>query len=165
METINITSTIKEERYKELIPQIHALLHDESNPVANMANLSAALYQSFSNISWVGFYLYDSHSDELVLGPFQGKVACTRIGNGRGVCGKAFELKATIIVPNVELFPGHIYCDGGTRSEIVVPIVHQNTIIGVLDVDSYDLGSFDETDKIYLEQIVNSISFKLTGPT
>lgn len=165
MENISFSSTGKEEQYKELIPQIHALLHEESNPVANMANLTAALFQSFSNISWVGFYLYDPHSEELVLGPFQGKVACTRIGNGKGVCGRAFQIKETIIVPNVELFPGHIYCDGGTRSEIVVPIVHKNTIIGVLDVDSYDLGSFDETDKIYLEQIVNSISFKLVEHT
>jgi GAF domain-containing protein len=165
MEEISITSADKEERYRELLPQINALVHGETNPIANMANVAAALFHSFPNFSWVGFYLYDTHSDELVLGPFQGKVACTRIGKGKGVCGTSFQRNETVIVPDVEQFPGHIYCDGGTKSEIVVPIMLQHTVIGVLDVDSYELGSFDETDKKYLEQLVNSISNKIVHTT
>jgi len=163
MQEINITTAGKEERYRELLPQILSLVHDEVNSIANMANIAAALFHAFQNFSWVGFYLFDSRSGELVLGPFQGKVACTRIALGKGVCGTSFERNETIIVPDVEQFPGHIYCDLGSKSEIVIPVRHKHVLIGVLDVDSYELNSFDETDKRYLEQLVNSISSKIIG--
>ncbi|MHB1049782.1 MAG: GAF domain-containing protein [Bacteroidota bacterium] len=155
MEEIRSTAVTKEERYRELIPQIHSLISEESDPIANMANITAALKQAFTEFSWVGFYLHEDTSNELVLGPFQGKVACTRIGAGRGVCGAAFQRNETIIVPDVELFPGHIYCDGGTRSEIVIPVRHNKVPVGVLDVDSYALQCFDTIDQRYLEEIVD----------
>lgn len=154
MEEIRSTAVTKEERYRELIPQIHSLISEESDPIANMANITAALKQAFTEFSWVGFYLHESSSNDLVLGPFQGKVACTRIGVGRGVCGAAFQRNETIIVTDVELFPGHIYCDGGTRSEIVIPVRHNEDPVGVLDVDSYALHCFDSIDQRYLEEIV-----------
>lgn len=161
MEEIKISATAKQEQYEELIPQILSLVTDEPNHIANMANTVAALKQSFDRFSWVGFYLYDKLANELVLGPFQGKIACTRIGIGKGVCGTSFQRKETIIVPDVEKFPGHIYCDGGSKSEIVVPVFHQTHCIGVLDVDSYAYDSFDETDKKYLEQLLAAIAARI----
>ncbi|MEW6060569.1 MAG: GAF domain-containing protein [Bacteroidota bacterium] len=161
MEEIKIASATKQEQYEELLPQIVSLVDDEPNQIANMSNIAAALKQTFSYYSWVGFYLYDTQSNELVLGPFQGKIACTRIGVGKGVCGTSFQRKETIIVPDVEKFPGHIFCDGGSKSEIVVPIFHQSNSIGVLDVDSHSYDSFDETDKRYLEQLLAAVAAKI----
>ncbi|MBI2429277.1 MAG: GAF domain-containing protein [Ignavibacteriales bacterium] len=163
MEEIKVSAATKQEQYEELLPQITSLLNDEPNSIANMANVVAALKQTFDYYSWVGFYLFDKQSNELVLGPFQGKIACTRIGFGKGVCGASFQQKETIIVPDVEQFPGHIYCDGGTKSEIVVPIFLQSNIIGVLDVDSYAFDSFDETDKKYLEQLLATIAGRIAN--
>jgi len=161
MEEINISAGRKQEQYEELLPQIFSLVNDESNPIANMANIVAALKQTFDFYSWVGFYLFDSKPNELVLGPFQGKIACTRIGIGKGVCGSSFQRKETILVPDVEKFPGHIYCDGDSKSEIVVPIFHKEKIIGVLDVDSHSYNSFDETDKKYLELLLSQIAHSI----
>lgn len=161
MEEIKVLAVTKKEQYEELLPQIFSLVNDETNRIANMSNIVAALKHAFDYYSWVGFYLFDKQSNELVLGPFQGKIACTRIGIGKGVCGTSFQRKETIIVSDVEQFPGHIYCDGGSKSEIVVPIFHQSNIVGVLDVDSYSYNSFDETDKKYLEQLLTTITAKI----
>jgi GAF domain-containing protein len=150
-EDLNIQSGTKKEQYESLIPQIQGLLQGENNLVANLANISAALKEQF-NWWWVGFYWI--HEDELVLGPFQGPVACTRIKKGRGVCGGAWELGKTLIVEDVEKFPGHIACSSASKSEIVVPVYQQNNILGVLDVDSEHLSHFDEIDQLYLEKIV-----------
>lgn len=151
MEEINISSTAsKAEKYKQLIPQIEALVGDEVNLIANLANTSAALHYAF-NFWWTGFYLIKD--DQLVLGPFQGPVACTRIAYGKGVCGTAWKTKQTQLVPNVELFEGHIACSSETKSEIVIPILKNNQVVAVLDVDSENLSNFDEVDKTYLEQI------------
>ena len=144
----------KEFKYKELIPQIKALIGDEPDLVANMANISAALKTVF-NFFWVGFYLLKD--DELVLGPFQGPIACTRIRSGKGVCGTAWKKEKTVIVPDVNQFPGYIACSSLSRSEIVVPIFFENRFVGVLDVDSDQYDDFDETDKKYLEQICGMI--------
>ncbi|HCF64192.1 MAG TPA: diguanylate cyclase [Chitinophagaceae bacterium] len=141
----------RREQYEGLIPQIAALIEGESNRVANMANVTAALKTQF-NWLWVGFYLVEDN--ELVLGPFQGPIACTRIRYGKGVCGSSWEAGRTIIVDDVEKFPGHIACSSLSRSEIVVPVFHQGTIVGVLDVDSELLAHFTETDAQYLEEIV-----------
>lgn len=141
----------KEEQYQALLPQIEALLMGEEDVVANLANVSAALKQQFQWL-WVGFYLVKK--DELVLGPFQGPVACTRIKKGRGACGASWEKEAVIIVPDVEKFPGHIACSSLSRSEIVLPLVFKGEVVGVLDVDSADLNTFDATDEYYLKQIV-----------
>jgi GAF domain-containing protein len=150
-EDLNIQSGTKQEQYESLIPQIEGLLHGENNLIANLANISAALKEQF-NWWWVGFYWI--HDDVLVLGPFQGPVACTRIKKGRGVCGSAWEKGATIIVDDVEKFPGHIACSSASKSEIVVPVFQEGNIVGVLDVDSAHLSDFDEIDQIYLEKIV-----------
>lgn len=139
------------EKYNLLIKQLDSLVLKNDNQISSLANCCAVLKQSFSKISWVGFYLYDG--TKLYLGPFQGKVACTNIEIGKGVCGKAFELKRTIIVPDVSKFPGHIVCDSDSKSEIVVPLINSDKLIGVLDLDSTDYNSFDEMDKHYLEQI------------
>lgn len=152
MEEIKIQAETKEEQYTELLPQIFSLLETEDDCIANMANIVASLKQTFSYYSWVGFYLLKNN--ELVLGPFQGKVACTRLTIGKGVCGSSVAKNETIIVPNVEKFPGHIYCDGNTKSEIVLPLKYKNTVCGVLDVDSYKYNSFDEVDKMYLETLL-----------
>lgn len=152
MEQIVIRGQTKEEIYKELIPQISSLIEAETDLIANLANVTSALKQAFPSFSWVGFYLMKEN--ELVLGPFQGKLACTRIKIGRGVCGTSALKKETIIVPDVEKFPGHIYCDPDSKSEIVVPIIKDGEVLGVLDIDSYQLNNFDELDKIYLEKIV-----------
>lgn len=142
----------KEEKYASLLPQIEGLLMGESNQVANLANIAAALKEGMGFL-WVGFYLVDSE-DELVLGPFQGPVACTRIRKGKGVCGSSWEKNETIIVPDVDQFPGHIACSSASKSEIVIPINLDGHIIGVLDVDSNQLNTFDEVDSIWLQKIL-----------
>ena len=141
----------KEEQYQALLPQIAALLMGEEDVVANLANVSATLKQQFQWL-WVGFYLVKN--DELVLGPFQGPVACTRIKKGRGVCGASWQQEAVIIVPDVEKFSGHIACSSLSRSEIVVPLFSKGKMVGVLDVDSINLNTFDATDEYYLQQII-----------
>lgn len=151
-EDLNIISGNKTEKYQSLIPQIKALLEGEPDVVANLANVSAALKEQFGWL-WTGFYLVKG--GELVLGPFQGPVACTRIKYGRGVCGSSWEQARTLIVPDVEKFPGHIACSSLSRSEIVVPLIRNGVVVGVLDVDSEQLDQFDEADKQYLEEIVN----------
>jgi GAF domain-containing protein len=150
-EDLQIIQGTKAEQYEALLPQIKALITGEADLTANLANISAALKEQFGWL-WVGFYLVKG--GELVLGPFQGPVACTRIRKGRGVCGAAWERAETLVVPDVEAFPGHIACSSLSRSEIVVPLLVNGEVKGVLDVDSADLNSFDETDKRYLEEIV-----------
>lgn len=159
-EDLHIASGSKEVIYQSLIPQINALTEGEPDTIANLGNICAALKEQF-NWLWVGFYLVKPNSkgeDELVLGPFQGPVACTRIKKGRGVCGTAWQKAVTLIVPDVEKFPGHIACSSLSRSEIVVPVMHDGCVKAVLDVDSELLNQFDETDKKYLEQIVSSVT-------
>lgn len=146
----------KQEQYESLVPQIKALIDGEPDLVANLANVVAALKEQFGWF-WVGFYLVKG--DELVLGPFQGPVACTRIRYGKGVCGSSWEQKQTLIVPDVEQFPGHIACSSLSKSEIVVPVIREGKVIGVLDVDSAALDEFDITDQQYLEEIVTAIQF------
>jgi L-methionine (R)-S-oxide reductase len=141
----------KKSQYESLIPQIKALMTGEHNLVANLGNITAALKEQF-NWLWVGFYWVES--DELVLAPFQGPVACTRIKKGRGVCGTSWEKGITLIVNDVEKFPGHIACSSASRSEIVVPVFQNGQIVGVLDVDSTELDHFDAIDQTYLEEIV-----------
>lgn len=150
------TSTSKAEQYESLIPQIEALLYGETDLVANMANVCAALKEQFKWF-WVGFYLVKD--GQLVLGPFQGPVACTRINKGKGVCGTSWEQTKALIVPDVEAFPGHIACSSLSKSEIVLPLFKNGEVIGVLDVDASELDQFDETDALYLEQIVKLINF------
>ena len=153
---LSIITGTKEEAYQSLIPQIKGLLDGEPDLVANLANISAALKEQFG-FFWVGFYLVKK--DELVLGPFQGPVACTRIRKGRGVCGSAWQNATTLIVPDVEKFPGHIACSSLSKSEIVVPLLHAGEVVGVLDVDSDSLDSFDATDQHYLEEIMQLLKF------
>ncbi|MDB5144496.1 MAG: hypothetical protein JWQ66_3209 [Mucilaginibacter sp.] len=156
-EDLTITrSTDKKEQYQSLIPQIEALLYGETDLVANLANISATLKEQFKWF-WVGFYMVKGN--ELVLGPFQGPVACTRIAKGKGVCGAAWEQGKTLTVPDVDAFPGHIACSALSRSEIVIPVYHQGQVVSVLDVDSEELDQFDQTDTQYLEQIVNLLQF------
>ncbi|WP_207425479.1 GAF domain-containing protein [Pedobacter sp. SYSU D00535] len=155
-EDLKIIEGKKEEQYQSLVPQIRALIEGESDLTANLANISAALKEQF-NFFWVGFYLVKD--DELVLGPFQGPVACTRIQKGRGVCGAAWAEGRTLIVPDVEAFPGHIACSSLSKSEIVVPLIQEDQVVGVLDVDSERLSAFDEVDQKYLEAIVQLIKF------
>lgn len=146
-------SSSKEQKYQSLLPQLKGLLEGEEDTIANMANISAALKMTF-NFFWVGFYIVKG--DELVLGPFQGTIACTRIKYGKGVCGTAWKEKRIAIVEDVNQFPGHIACDAASQSEIVIPIFdHRNGITAVLDIDSEHLNHFDETDAYYLQQIVN----------
>ena len=145
-----------DEQYILLVKQIKNLLVKEDNLITNLSNFTAALKQTFNKISWVGFYLYDG--TKLYLGPFQGKVACTQIKIGSGVCGTAAQKLETIIVPDVDKFPGHIACDVESRSEIVVPIIKQDKLFGVLDLDSTEYNSFKETDKKYLEELVDYLS-------
>lgn len=144
------TTSDKEGIYQSIVPQIKALCQGEQDVVANLSNISAVLKQSF-NWWWIGFYLV--RQDELVLGPFQGPVACTRIGFGKGVCGTSWQQQQTIIVPNVNTFPGHIACSSASLSEIVVPIVKNGKVIAVLDADSEHAAHFDEIDQQYLEQL------------
>jgi L-methionine (R)-S-oxide reductase len=149
-----VRNATKEEQYISLIPQIAGLLSGEDDLIANLANTSAALKEQFKWL-WVGFYLVKN--EELVLGPFQGPVACTRIRKGRGVCGSSWEQGKTIIVPDVDQFPGHIACSSASRSEIVVPLYQENEVVGLLDVDSDQLNHFDDVDRIYLDKIVKMI--------
>jgi L-methionine (R)-S-oxide reductase len=149
-EEINITSGTKAQKYTELLPQIEALIKGETDVVANLANVCAALKYGM-NFFWVGFYLVEE--EQLVLGPFQGPVACTRINKGKGVCGKAWEKGETIIVDDVDQFPGHIACSSLSRSEIVIPIYNNGAIVAVLDVDSDQLASFDKTDELWLTKL------------
>jgi len=144
----------KEEKYRNLVAQIDALTGDEPDLIANLANVAAGLKQTFGFL-WVGFYLVKDGT--LVLGPFQGPIACTRIAYGRGVCGTAWKERKTIIVPDVELFAGHIACSGESKSEIVVPLLSGGEVTGVLDIDSNKLNDFDETDAVFLEEIVRRI--------
>jgi GAF domain-containing protein len=153
-EDLHILKGSKQAQYESLLPQIEGLVYGENNLIANLANISAALKEQF-NWWWVGFYWVQE--DELVLAPFQGPVACTRIKKGRGVCGGAWEQGKTLIVEDVEQFPGHIACSSASKSEIVVPVFQNGSIVGVLDVDSELLAHFDETDQIYLEKIVGLI--------
>jgi len=146
----------KTAQYQSLIPQIEALITGEDDLVANLANIGAALKEQFKWF-WVGFYMVKN--SELVLGPFQGPVACTRIAKGKGVCGAAWQQAEILIVPDVDEFPGHIACSSLSRSEIVLPLFHNNEVVGVLDVDSEHIAYFDETDALYLDQIVNLIKF------
>ena len=153
-EDLQIVAGSKTERYTSLLPQIRALVEGERDAVANLANIAAALKEQFGWL-WVGFYLVKNN--ELVVGPFQGPVACTRIRKGRGVCGASWEQATTLIVPDVEAFPGHIACSSLSRSEIVVPIFHKGEVIGVLDVDSVALNDFDAEDQRWLEEMVKGI--------
>lgn len=153
-ENLSISTGSKEEKYRELLPQLHALVSTETDFIANLANVAAALKQTFG-FFWAGFYIVKG--DELVLGPFQGPIACTRIRFGRGVCGTAWKEARTLIVPDVEQFPGHIACSSDSKSEIVVPILKQDEVIGVLDIDSDTLDSFDTVDARYLEEICTYI--------
>jgi L-methionine (R)-S-oxide reductase len=149
-------SANKTAQYQSLIPQIEALITGENDLIANMANICAALKEQF-NWFWVGFYMVKN--DQLVLGPFQGPVACTRIFKGKGVCGTAWQQAKTLIVPDVDAFPGHIACSSLSRSEIVLPMFNNCEVIGVFDVDSELLANFDETDAQYLDQIIKLINF------
>lgn len=144
------SSATKEEKYKTLLPQINALIEPEEDLTANLANITAALHHTFG-FWWTGFYLVKGN--QLVLGPFQGPIACTRIALGKGVCGTAWLQAQTIVVPDVDEFPEHIACSSASKSEIVVPVFTNGEVVAVLDVDSEHLAFFDETDKIYLEQI------------
>jgi GAF domain-containing protein len=155
-ESLIILGNSKEELYQNLFPQIKAIIEDENDIIANMANISACLYETF-RFWWVGFYRVVS-DDELVLGPFQGPVACTRIRKGRGVCGTSWQKEETVIVPDVDKFPGHIACSSASRSEIVVPVFHDDTVTAVLDIDSDLLDAFDDCDKLWLERIVSLLS-------
>lgn len=156
MESLHLTATDKKGRYEELLPQVEALVSTETDLIANLANVSAALKEAFG-WWWVGFYLVrdeQGQSPRLVLGPFQGPLACTSIAYGRGVCGTAWMQAKTQVVPAVEAFPGHIACSSASKSEIVVPLFVGNTVIGVLDADSEFLATFDAIDAEYLEKLV-----------
>lgn len=160
-ESLVIQGNSKEELYQNLFPQIKSILEDEKDTIANMANISACLYETF-RFWWVGFYRVVG--DELVLGPFQGPVACTRIRKGRGVCGTSWQREETVIVPDVDQFPGHIACSSASRSEIVVPVFHNGKVTAVLDIDSELLNTFDDTDKLWLERIAALLIDKNTNP-
>lgn len=157
-EELKIAVGGKEKKYNTLVSQVESLMHGEINIIANLANISSAYQMTFSKL-WVGFYLLDSSANQLVLGPFQGPIACTRIGKGKGVCGSVWEDKKTIIVKNVNTFFGHIACSSSSVSEIVVPIFDKNnSLFGVLDIDSAMEADFDEIDKMYLERIAQLIT-------
>ncbi len=141
----------KSETYAELLVSLGAVIEDEPDLIANLANITAVLKQGLADVSWVGFYR--QIGSDLVLGPFQGKLACTRIAAGRGVCGAAAASRTTVVVPDVEAFPGHIACDAGSRSEIVIPIVHGGALVAVLDLDSESYARFDAVDAHHLEQV------------
>jgi len=146
-----ISSTVESEPYRTLLVQLQSLLKGERDPVANMANTSALLYHVLPNVNWAGFYIWKGN--ELVLGPFQGQVACVRIGAGKGVCGAAAAARTTIVVPDVQAFPGHIACDSASRSEIVVPVLFGDHLAGVLDLDSPQENRFGESDRLGLESL------------
>lgn len=154
-EDLYIGNGSKDEKYRTLLPQIKSLIAGETNCIANLANVSAALKETF-HFFWVGFYLVEG--EELVLGPFQGSIACTRIKKGRGVCGMAWQKAETLVVPDVDAFPGHIACSSLSRSEIVVPLLRDGgEVWGVLDIDSESLNSFDATDASFLEEICSCL--------
>lgn len=151
-ESLDIDKSLSDEaKYQQLIPQVESLLKSDEPLISNLANVTAALKEAFEKISWVGFYLSDGN--KLYLGPFQGKVACTVIEFSKGVCGTSVEKKETIIVENVHKFPGHIACDSGSNSEIVVPIIKGEIVYGVLDLDSYNFSAFNNIDKKYLQKL------------
>ena len=151
MEQLVIQGSSKQERYEALLPQVASVVEGDGDLIANMANVAAMLHETFG-FWWTGFYRVVG--EELVLGPFQGPMACTRIRKGRGVCGMAWQREETQVVPDVDKFPGHIACSSASRSEIVVPVFREEEVIAVLDIDSAQLATFDETDRHYLEQIV-----------
>lgn len=155
-EDLKIISAGKETQYQSIVPQIEALLTGETDLIANLANVSAALKEQF-NFFWVGFYLVKDN--ELVLGPFQGPVACTRIALDKGVCGASWQQKETLIVPDVDAFPGHIACSSASKSEIVIPIIREGKVVAVLDVDSDQLDQFDLVDEKYLTEIISLLQF------
>jgi GAF domain-containing protein len=154
----NIKLLSKKERYKTLLKQVDALTEGEDNVIANLSNIVSVLKNSFEYYLWVGYYFYDEKKNNLVLGPFQGSPGCTRIEIGKGVCGTSYANKETIIVEDVNQFPGHIFCDSNSKSEIVIPLFKNNEVAGVIDVDSAEYSSFDETDRIYLEELSVKIS-------
>ena len=156
-ETLTIATGSKEAKYQELVPQVKSMLEGEDDLIANMANVASMIYETFGFL-WTGFYrvkkVNDSADEILILGPFQGPLACTRIRKGKGVCGTAWERGETVVVEDVDKFPGHIACSSASRSEIVVPLKKDGAVVAVLDIDSEDLGTFDEVDKKFLEEIV-----------
>lgn len=154
-EQLIFSSESKIQRYQELLPQLEALMAGEQNLIANLANTTSALQMAFNHL-WIGFYLVEN--DQLVLGPFQGPIACTRIAFGKGVCGASWKEAKTLVVPNVEEFPGHIACSSLSKSEIVVPVIKDNQVVAVLDVDSTELNTFDQVDQEFLEKICELVS-------
>lgn len=156
---VNLKAENKSELYQSLIPLAESLVNEEEEWISLLSNFSALLKQTFDSFSWCGFYLLKN--GRLILGPFQGKVACSYIEIGKGVCGTAAKERRTIIVEDVDKFPGHIACDEGSKSEIVVPLFIKDELIGVLDIDSYNYANFDETDKLYLEKLNSIITNKL----
>lgn len=147
----------KEDQFNLVVKQLTALIEDEDNMIANLSNASALLNQFLERINWVGFYLWDEEKNELVLGPFQGLPACVRIPFGKGVCGTAAEKRETLVVTDVNQFPGHIACDANSQSEIVIPMIKNDQLIGVLDIDSPEVNRFDEIDKKKLEEFVAAL--------
>lgn len=150
-----INATSKEDKYKELLPQIASVIEDETDVIANMANIASMIHETFG-FWWTGFYRV-INENYLVLGPFQGPLACTRIRKGKGVCGTAWAEETTQVVPDVDLFPGHIACSSLSRSEIVVPVKKNGEVVAVLDIDSKELATFDEVDKLFLEQVTEML--------
>src|SRR5690606_16966699 len=157
-EDLSVAKGTKEEQYNALLPQIKALITGETDTIANMGNITAALKEQF-NWLWVGFYIIKK--DELVLGPFQGPIACTRIQKGKGVCGASWLQEKTLIVPDVTKFPGHIFCSSASASEIVIPIIRNDNVLGVLDVDDTELNMFDSIDQKFLEEIVSWLEMEV----
>ncbi len=155
MEDFQVSEGMKEEKYTRLSEQLKSVWNDEPDLIANLANTAAAIKQTFP-FHWIGFYMVKAN--QLVLGPFQGPVACTRIGLGRGVCGTSWKTKTTQLVPDVDAFPGHIACSSLSRSEIVVPILVGEDVVAVLDIDSSELNDFDQTDQLYLEEICQALA-------
>ena len=159
-ESVNINKKLSlEEQYELLLPQVKALISSEENFLSNLSNFTAILKQSFDKISWIGFYLFDG--EKLYLGPFQGKVACSQIRIGNGVCGASAQEQKTIIVPDVYKFPEHIFCDADSKSEIVIPILKDEKLLGVLDLDSAEYNSFKEKKKKYLEALCIYLADKI----
>lgn len=158
MEELIITGQTKQEKYETLLPQIASVIEDEPDMIANMANVAAMLHETF-RFWWTGFYRVQG--DQLVLGPFQGPLACTRIAKGRGVCGTAWKNAETVVVEDVLQFPGHIACSSASRSEIVVPMIYNGDVFGVLDIDSEKISTFDDVDVLYLKKVVEILSKKL----
>jgi len=163
MDKINVSGfekLSKEEKYKAILPQIVSLVKDEKNRIANLSNIVAVLKNSFEHYLWVGFYFIDSvDKTELVIGPYQGNVACTRLKAGKGVCWASVMKKESIVVENVNDFPRHIACDTNSKSEIVIPVVKNDEVVAVLDVDSDKISAFDDTDKKYLKELINEIKY------